>query len=150
MKLAQHADGVTELAARQELIEDDGRRALDRLSELSVVRHSYKVSDSLHAVSPEVGLELLLARQQPEIAAQQQRVATSRAAAAQLIAEHAALRSFAAPGGEQLTGIDEIRDRLARLTRQVTAEVMTLTPDGERGCAGSCPPLTLRPPVVCR
>lgn len=66
MKLAQHAGGVTELAARLELIEDDGRRALDRLSELSLVRHSYKVSDSLHAVSPEVGLELLLARQQAE------------------------------------------------------------------------------------
>ncbi|MFJ6540938.1 helix-turn-helix domain-containing protein [Streptomyces sp. NPDC091385] len=129
--LAQRANGVAELAARLELAADDVRRALDRLSELSLVRHSHETPDALHAVSPEVGLELLLARQQAEVAAQQQRVATSRAAAAQLIAEHAALRPFAAPGVEQLTGIDEIRDRLARLTRQVVGEVMTLAPDGE-------------------
>ncbi|MFE1193611.1 LuxR C-terminal-related transcriptional regulator [Streptomyces olivaceoviridis] len=124
------AEGVTELAVRLELSEGEVRRALDRLSELALVRHSYEVPGSLHAVSPEVGLESLLARQQAELAAQQQRVEASRAAAAQLIAEHAARRTTA-PGVEQLTGIDEIRDRLARLTRDVADEVMTFAPDGE-------------------
>ncbi len=128
--LAHPADDVTALARRLTTTDDQVRHALDRLSELSLVRPSHEAPGQLHPVSPEVGLELLLAQQQVELAAQQQRIEASRAAAAQLIAEHAALHPHAGPGVEQLEGLDQIRDRLAQLTRQVRNELMTLAPDG--------------------
>ncbi|SDO33442.1 helix-turn-helix transcriptional regulator [Actinacidiphila guanduensis] len=129
--LERREEGVAQLSGRLGLTEPQVRGALDRLSELSLVRGSYEAPGRLYAVSPEVGLEVLLARQQAELAAQQQRIDASRAAAAQLIAEHAAVRPAEGPGVEQLAGLDAIRDRLVRLTRQVRQEVMTFAPDGE-------------------
>jgi DNA-binding CsgD family transcriptional regulator len=89
-------------------------------------------------------MELLLARQQAELAAHQQRIEESRAAAARLIAEYADTRSSTpGPGVEQLTGLDQIRDRLTTLTRAVRTEVMTFAPDGEhtRGSIEAARPL---------
>lgn len=129
--LEHRGDTVRELAARLDLSEPAVRQALDQLSELALVRGSYQDPGQVYAVSPEVGLELLLARQQAELTAQQQRVDASRAAAAQLIAEHASTGLSAGPGVELLEGLDAIRDRLVRLTRDVREEVMTFAPDGE-------------------
>jgi DNA-binding CsgD family transcriptional regulator/sugar-specific transcriptional regulator TrmB len=129
--LADPAAGVAALAVRLGLAEDAVRRGLDRLSELALVRPSFEEPGRLRAVSPDIGMEILLARQQAELAAQQQRVEASRAAAAQLIAEYAELRpASGAPGVEQLVGLDRIRERLATLTREVQHEVMTFAPDG--------------------
>ncbi|MEV7413713.1 LuxR C-terminal-related transcriptional regulator [Streptomyces sp. NPDC089919] len=129
--LRRPMDGVAALGAACALPEDRVRAALDELSTLSLVRPSHADAGALRAVSPDVGMEMLMVRQQAEIAAQQQRLAESRAAAAQLIAEYADLRPGTAhPGVEQLLGLDEIRDRLARLTREVREEVMSLAPGG--------------------
>ncbi|MFJ4851109.1 MULTISPECIES: LuxR C-terminal-related transcriptional regulator [unclassified Streptomyces] len=107
------------------------RGALDTLSELALVRPSYDHAGSLRALPPELGMEVLMARQQADLAAQQQRVQASRAAAAQLIAECADLRPGTPPSGvEQLLGLDQIRDRLASLTRELTSEVMTFATGG--------------------
>lgn len=129
--LARSADGVAALAAATGLPEAGVRSALDTLSELALVRPSYEREGTLRAVSPDVGMEILMARQQAELASQQQRVEASRAAAAQLIAEYSDLRPASPhPGVEQLVGLDAIRDRLASLTREVKDEVMTFAPDG--------------------
>ncbi|MFG2841664.1 LuxR C-terminal-related transcriptional regulator [Kitasatospora sp. NPDC048296] len=129
--LAHPQEGVAALAARLDLPEQQIRAALDTLSELALLRPSADREGELRAVSPEVGMELLMARQQAELAAQQLRVEASRAAAAQLIADYADLRPAGNhPGVEQLTGLDQIRDRLATLTREVREEVMTFAPDG--------------------
>ncbi|MEV7992082.1 LuxR C-terminal-related transcriptional regulator [Streptomyces sp. NPDC086077] len=106
--------------------EEAVRRSLDRLRELALVRPSYEEPGRVRAVVPEVGLELLLRRQQAELAAQQQRVEASRAAAAQLMAEFADTRSTTTPAGlERLVGIDEVRDRLASLACGARSDVMT-------------------------
>ncbi|MEV6107338.1 helix-turn-helix transcriptional regulator [Streptomyces sp. NPDC051940] len=124
--LAHPDDGVAGLGNRLGLPPDAVRRGLDQLSELALVRPSYDDPGRLRTVSPDVGMELLLTRQQAELAAQQQRIEASRAAAAQLIADYADLRpATAQPGVEQLVGLDEIRDRLARLTRTAREEIMT-------------------------
>ncbi|MFE7775906.1 helix-turn-helix domain-containing protein [Streptomyces sp. NPDC057445] len=124
-------DGVADLAAAVGHTEGEVRDALDTLSELSLVRPSAENAGRLRPVSPEIGMEILMARQQAELAAQQQRLEASRAAAAQLISEYTDLRPAADhPGVEQLVGLDEIRDRLSSLTRDVTDEVMTFAPDG--------------------
>ncbi|MFB8243350.1 LuxR C-terminal-related transcriptional regulator [Kitasatospora purpeofusca] len=129
--LAHPREGVTGLAASLGLPQDEIRRSLDRLSTLALIRPSYDRAGELRAVSPEVGLELLMARQQAELAAQQLRIEASRSAAAQLIAEYADLTpAVGHPGVEQLVGLDEIRDRMAAMARELRTEVMTFAPGG--------------------
>ncbi|WP_424217676.1 LuxR C-terminal-related transcriptional regulator (plasmid) [Streptomyces sp. BI20] len=132
--LLVHPDhGVAALAARLDLSEAEVRSALDDLSELALVRPAHGAPGRLHAISPDVGMEILLARQQADLLAQQQRVAASQAAAAQLISEFADLRpAVGQPGVEQLIGLDAIRDRIAVLQRDMREEVMILAPDGEQ------------------
>lgn len=129
--LAYPQEGVRGLAERLATPEAEVRRSLDTLSELALVRPSYERQGQLRAVSPEVGMELLMARQQAELAAQQLRIEASRAAATQLIAEFADLTSTAAsPGVEQLLGLDAIRDRISGLARDVRSELMAFAPGG--------------------
>jgi DNA-binding CsgD family transcriptional regulator/sugar-specific transcriptional regulator TrmB len=141
--LAAPGDGVAALGRALGLTEERVRAALDTLSELALVRPSYEERGRLRAVSPDLGMEVLLARQQQELARQQQRLEASRATAAQLIAEYADLRPAAgSPGVEQLTGLDRIRDRLATLTREVAGEVMGFNPSSaqtEEGMAAARP-----------
>jgi DNA-binding CsgD family transcriptional regulator/sugar-specific transcriptional regulator TrmB len=123
--------GVADLVDRTGLADKEVRSALDRLSELALLRESFEYPGELRAVSPEAGMEVLLARQQAELAAQQQRIAESRAAAAQMIAEYADLRpSSAQPDVEQVLGLDRIRDRVAELAASVQFEAMSFSPDG--------------------
>ncbi|MFF4113942.1 helix-turn-helix domain-containing protein [Streptomyces sp. NPDC001714] len=129
--LAQPRDGVAELAERLKITPEQVRQGLDTLSELALLRPSYDREGELWPVSPEVGLELLMARQQAELAAHHQRLEESREAATRLIADYAAMRpADPHPNSELLNGIDQIRDRLAALTRETREEVMTFAPDG--------------------
>ncbi|MFJ8085637.1 helix-turn-helix domain-containing protein [Streptomyces sp. NPDC096205] len=129
--LRHPAAGVVALADAVGLPEEELRRALDTLSELALVRPAAGDAGRLRAVSPDIGMEILMARQQAQLAAQQQRLEASRAAAAQLISEYAELRPASShPGVEQLVGLDQIRDRLAVLTREVKEEFLTFAPGG--------------------
>lgn len=129
--LSHPQDGFAQLASRLAMPEELVRQGLDRLSELSLVRPSLREGVGFRPVSPEVAMELLLARQQAELAAQQMRVEASRAAAAQLIAECSALRPTASDSGyEQLIGQDTIRERIAELSESIKEEVVTLAPGG--------------------
>ncbi|MET9606326.1 LuxR C-terminal-related transcriptional regulator [Streptomyces sp. NPDC006512] len=129
--LACPRDGVKALAERLGVPEDDVRRSLDTLSELALIRPSYERAGELRAVPPEVGMEILMARQQAELAAQQLRIEASRAAAAQLIAEYADLSPSAeSPGVEQLVGLDEIRSRIGGLAHGLQTELMSFAPGG--------------------
>lgn len=127
--LSYPSKGVSELAELLGRTEREIRASLDRLNELALVQPSQE--NGLAAVAPELGMEVLLARQQAELAVQQQRIKESRAAAAQLVAQYTTLDSATArPNVEQLFGIDRIRDKLALLTREVGHEVMTFAPNG--------------------
>ncbi|MGW0031026.1 LuxR C-terminal-related transcriptional regulator [Streptomyces sp. NPDC003314] len=131
MMLARPDLGVLAVSESLGLAEDEVRRSLDVLSELTLVRPSYETQGSLRAVPPALGMEVLMARQQAELAARQQRLEASRAAAARLIADYATLPpTVGGPGVEQLTGLDQIRDRLTTLTRDVREEVLGLNTDG--------------------
>ncbi|MFI1967902.1 helix-turn-helix transcriptional regulator [Streptomyces cinnamoneus] len=129
--LALPGAGVAALADHVGLSDADVRHGLDVLSELSLVRPSAELGGLPRAVSPDIGLDILMSRQQAQLAEQQKRLEESRVAAAQLIAEFADQRSASAGfGGEQLVGIDAIRDRLNGLTRDVREEVLAFSPDG--------------------
>ncbi len=129
--LAEPQSGVAALARSLGLTEERVRHGLDRLSELALVQPSAREGIGFRAVGPETAMEVLLARQQAELAAQQLRVEASRAAAAQLIAECSALRPTATDAAsEQLSGPEAIRERLAELAGSVRQEVATFAPGG--------------------
>ncbi|MDN0194369.1 LuxR family transcriptional regulator [Streptomyces sp. S.PNR 29] len=112
------------------------RAALDRLSELALVRQALDDPRCFRAVDPAVSMQVLVARQEERLAAEQQRVEQTRLAAAKLMADFAASRPRKHPADvEQLDGIDEIRDRINVLCREVQSEVMTLAPGGGQSTA---------------
>jgi DNA-binding CsgD family transcriptional regulator/predicted transcriptional regulator len=121
---------VDELGVHLNLDNKEVETALDRLAELSLVRPSFEEDGTLRPISPEVGFEAFLAKQQEELNSKQQRLDQSRVAVAKLIAESAHHRRHNDSDVERLEGIDAIRDRLAEFTRGVEHDVSALAPDG--------------------
>ncbi|WP_369145040.1 LuxR C-terminal-related transcriptional regulator [Streptomyces sp. R44] len=136
--LAYPQDDLATLSARLGVDEQDAHRSLDSLSTLALVRPALREGGGYRAVSPEIAMELILSRQQADLAAQQLRIETSRAAAAQLIAECSALTNTAATSGEdaeRLIGVDVIRERLVLLAAQAEQEITTFAPGGAHPAA---------------
>ncbi|MEW2433496.1 LuxR C-terminal-related transcriptional regulator [Streptomyces caniferus] len=129
--LARPGSGISAIAEATGLLEQEVCETLDSLSGLALVHAPEENGTHFRAVSPELGLEFLLARQQAELAVQQSKVQASRAAAAKLIAQYAELHpSTAEPSGTYLVGIDAIREKLAVLSRTVRRSVMCFAPNG--------------------
>jgi hypothetical protein len=102
---------ISQLVGRLRLSESEIRSALDKLCSLALLRPSPGLPSGMRVVSPDVGLEVLLAQQQATLAAYTHRIEESRAAAARLIAEFGDLRpSGAIPHVEHLVGLDAIRN----------------------------------------
>jgi DNA-binding CsgD family transcriptional regulator/sugar-specific transcriptional regulator TrmB len=134
--LTNPQDGVPSLRSRLGISEEEIGTALDRLSELALVRPSEADPQQMHAVSPHLGMEILLSQQQAELAAQQQRIEESRAAAARLISEYTSqLPAAPGPGVLHLEGIDSIRDHLVSLNKEVEEEFLTFAPGGAQTAA---------------
>ncbi len=131
--LAHPGEGVAELANRLGTTEPEIQRTLDRLSALTLIRPSDRENCGYHLLSPQMAMELLLARQEAQLAAEQAKAEAARAAATRLVAEYSALCVHAVePASERLIGGDAIRDRLTRLGESTRSEVMTFMPGG--GC----------------
>jgi DNA-binding CsgD family transcriptional regulator/sugar-specific transcriptional regulator TrmB len=120
---------VEQLGARLRMPAPNVRSHLDDLADLMLVRASADHPGRLCAVSPEVGLADLLARQEVELAQRQARLAQSRAALTSMVAERAAQGSAA---GDRLLGLDAIRTRLAHLARGVRRELIGVQPGVQR------------------
>ncbi|MFE9968072.1 helix-turn-helix domain-containing protein [Streptomyces sp. NPDC005525] len=127
--LAHPSEGVTQLANRLDASLETVREGLGQLSKLAIVQPSPHEENGFRVVAPETAMEMLLARQHAELAAQQLRVEASRAAAAQLIAECSGVRPRASDD-ERLLGPEAIRERLGQLASQTEADVMTFAPGG--------------------
>ncbi|MGW6263046.1 helix-turn-helix transcriptional regulator [Streptomyces sp. NPDC055085] len=124
-------DGVAALVARLALSESALRACLDRLSTLALVLPATYQNVGFRAVSPKIAMKVLLSRQEAELAAHQQRMEASRAAAARLVAEYSAPREHADGAVlELLLGTAAIRDRLSELAASVQHEIMTFAPGG--------------------
>lgn len=123
--------GVDDLAQRLAIEPDAVRSAFDELARAALLRPSLDTPDQWRAVSPEAGLEAVLARQQAELVQQQNRIEEARAAAAALMAEYTKLR----PGWqyvevEQLVGVAAVRQRVTELVPKVQSEVLSFLPGG--------------------
>ncbi|WP_327735597.1 helix-turn-helix transcriptional regulator [Streptomyces nojiriensis] len=129
--LADPSGGISELSARLGLTETQVREGLDRLVDLDLLRPSRDCPGGLRAVRPELGLELLLRRQEEELARQQQELARSKAAAAQVVSEYAELSpNTEVDGAERLVGMDAIQSRLEQLAHGLTRECLAILPGG--------------------
>lgn len=121
--------GVRALGERLALPEIQVREALDRLLDLDLLRQSHEAPGRLRPVSPQVGLEAIVARQERELAEQQLRLAISRSAAAKAITElgryhHGALSANV----ETLVGADAVHERLEVLLKGSREECLVVLP----------------------
>ncbi|MFF6885463.1 helix-turn-helix transcriptional regulator [Streptomyces sp. NPDC012421] len=131
-----HQDwGISEIAGHLGCGEHDVRDALDRLAELNLLRRSLQAPGGLRPVSPNLGFQLLLQRQQAELLAQQQQFAESQAAISKLLDEYSELRTGERHGVEYLQGIDAIQARLEELAHRSTSECLSFMPGGAQSAA---------------
>ncbi|MFI8304165.1 helix-turn-helix domain-containing protein [Streptomyces sp. NPDC085927] len=134
--LAQPRANMDELREALDFSEAQLRSSLDKLSELALVRPSLEEPSAFRAVDPELGIQALIAMQQEQLTAEQQRVERLRAAALHLAADFAAIRPRKSVADvEQLEGIEEIRERIHVLVRAVKSEVMAFAPGGAQSAA---------------
>jgi DNA-binding CsgD family transcriptional regulator/sugar-specific transcriptional regulator TrmB len=121
--------GVARLSAHCGLTVGQVHDCLEELGQLMLVRASSEHPGQLRAVSPEVGLADMLAREEADLAARQARLAASRAAVTRLVAERADTR---ATHGERLLGMDAIQARLEQMGHQARDEVLSVQPGVQR------------------
>ncbi|MFF6886048.1 LuxR C-terminal-related transcriptional regulator [Streptomyces sp. NPDC012421] len=134
--LADPSGGVAELAARLGRTETQVREGLDQLVDLGLLKPSRDDPGALRAVRPELGLEVLLRRQEQELVRRQQELENSRAAAAQVVSEFAELRpNTEIDGAERLVGMDAIQSRLEQLAHGLERECLAILPGGALSAA---------------
>ena len=117
--------GVELLARHCALTPGQVHDCLEELGQIMLVRASSEHPGQMRAVSPEVGLADVLARQEADLAARRAQLAASRATVTRMVAERAERR---ATHGERLLGMDAIQTRLEELGRVVEHEVLGVHP----------------------
>ncbi|HEY6312647.1 MAG TPA: LuxR C-terminal-related transcriptional regulator [Streptosporangiaceae bacterium] len=124
--------GVQEIAKLLGLSEEQVHDALDELARLSLVRSLSEQPGTIHPVSPEIGLEYLLAREQAELLNRQHQIECSRASVAALVASLSSHQDDPPTNVSlsQVFGLDAIRTKLEQLTYDTRREVLSLMPDG--------------------
>ncbi|MFF1418681.1 LuxR C-terminal-related transcriptional regulator [Streptomyces sp. NPDC058280] len=129
--LLHHEHGRERLAERLGVSPAQVQASVDRLIALSMLRPSWEEPDVIRAVSPEIGLELLVQREKAELAARQERIAQTHATLNVLAAEFSTFESGSGfQGIELLRGMDRIRTHLEALASQCVEEVLSFLPGG--------------------
>ncbi|MFJ8212150.1 hypothetical protein [Streptomyces sp. NPDC096033] len=122
---------MAELRARLGLTETQVRSGPDRLVDLDLLRPSRDSPGALRAVSPDLGLELPLRRQEEDLTSRQAELARSKAAAVRAVSEFADLRpDTEVDGAERLVGMDAIQSRLEELAHGPAREFTAILPGG--------------------
>ncbi|MCZ1006985.1 helix-turn-helix domain-containing protein [Streptomyces lydicus] len=109
------------------------RSALDECVRLGLIRPSWETPGRVHAVSPDVALHALLARQESALVARQREMAATRVEVARLSEEFAVTRRRLRHNEvEQLEGLDRIRDRIGELTLGCERSLVAFAPGGHQ------------------
>ncbi|WP_328298368.1 LuxR C-terminal-related transcriptional regulator [Streptomyces sp. NBC_00435] len=133
--------GVEQIAAHLGSPETDVRDALDRLAEASLLRRSRAVPGTWRAVSPELGMRLMLRRHQEELDRRQREIAESHETVSRMISGlrrgpgPAAAGEGADGGAERLIGIDAVQARLELIADRAESEICTFMPGGGQSAA---------------
>jgi DNA-binding CsgD family transcriptional regulator/sugar-specific transcriptional regulator TrmB len=97
------------------------------------VRDSPFHPTGLRVVEPDVALDLMLLRQEEELARRQHELAAQKAAAARAVADYAELRpGAAARSAERLVGMGAIQAKLRELAKELQGECLAVMPGGGR------------------
>ncbi|MEV8566899.1 LuxR family transcriptional regulator [Streptomyces sp. NPDC051322] len=127
--LLHQEQAVPALAKHLALPEDRVRTAVHRLIGLSLLTPSWDQPGNFRAVSPTLGLEVLIQQEQRELADRQWRIEQNRAALAALAAEYTAQgEAGGLTGTERLVGMDQIRTRLEMLSEDCRSEALAIHP----------------------
>ncbi|MFJ7247271.1 hypothetical protein ACIQWA_21855 [Kitasatospora sp. NPDC098652] len=134
--------GVAELCAQLALPESTVREALDELADLTIARDSPFHPTGLRVVEPPVALELMLLRQEEELARRHHELATQKTAMVRAVAECAQLRPGVAVvgGSERLVGMEAIQAKLRVLAKELQGECLAVMPGGGRSRRASTRP----------
>ncbi|GAA3837108.1 LuxR C-terminal-related transcriptional regulator [Streptomyces phyllanthi] len=135
LMLRRHDWGAAEIATELRYSEGEVRESLDRLSQLRLLRGSLRNAGSVRAVSPEVGLRLLLQEQESVLLREQQRLAEGQAAVMRLVDEYAGGPHRERHDVEYLLGIDSIQGRLEELAHRCERECLSFMPGGAQSAA---------------
>ncbi|MGJ5756659.1 helix-turn-helix domain-containing protein [Streptomyces puniciscabiei] len=126
--------GVAEIAAQVAGTDSQVHAALDRLTELGLLRPRFSDASVLRPVGLDVGVQILLARREEEVRRAQEEFAAGQAAALQILEAEAA----AAGTGhryEELSSIEQVQDRLERLARTCIRRLLSFHPGGAQPAA---------------
>ncbi|MFJ4437301.1 LuxR C-terminal-related transcriptional regulator [Streptomyces sp. NPDC088923] len=126
--------GVADLAEHLSISDGDVRNALEALAGASLARPAMGEPTRWRAVNPELELASLIARQEAELATQQQVLQQNRSVVADLLADYSTA-AFRRGGGtnadfEEVSDVEEVRAKLRILSQQVRTEVFALVPGG--------------------
>ncbi|MFJ8637399.1 LuxR C-terminal-related transcriptional regulator [Streptomyces sp. NPDC093568] len=128
--------GVAEISVHLGLPEAEVHAGLDRLAELRLLRPKFSNSSILRPVSLDVGVQILLARREEEVRRAQEEFAAGRAAALEILeAQAQAPADSSGYRYEELSSIEEIQDRLERLTHSCTKRLLSFHPGGAQPLA---------------
>ncbi|MFC9330389.1 LuxR C-terminal-related transcriptional regulator [Kitasatospora sp. NPDC057015] len=123
--LDRPGQGVEGLASATGLTPSRVRDCLDELASFLLVHPSSEHPGQMRAVSPEIGLADMLARQEAELASRQAALAASRAAVTRIVADRADRHSG---HGERLLGMDAIQSRLEQMGHAAGGEILGVHP----------------------
>ncbi|GAA2041469.1 LuxR family transcriptional regulator [Catenulispora yoronensis] len=120
--------GIDELAERLAVPVARIRECLATLERLELLRASRETPGGLRPVSPRVGLEVLVRRQELDLVRRRQELARGQVAAAGLVADFAGHHPPAgAPRSRLLLGVDAVQSRLEELA-QPAADILAVVP----------------------
>lgn len=127
---------LSDLQVITQLAEQVVREALDDLVDRSFARPSRDNPGRLRAVSPQLALDLIIRRQEADLARRSQKLAADRAAAAEAVAAYGHLTPHTAENGtERLVGLDAIEARLEILATEMKRECLSVMPGGAQSQA---------------
>ncbi|MFC9297980.1 LuxR C-terminal-related transcriptional regulator [Streptomyces sp. NPDC057011] len=107
------------------------RAALDECVRLSLIRPSWETPGRLRAISPDLGLQALLAQHEADLLSRQRQMAETRVEVARLIEEFAVSRQQRRHSEvERIEGIDRIRDRIEEISMACRKSLLTFAPGG--------------------
>ncbi|MFF6995708.1 DUF6879 family protein [Streptomyces sp. NPDC008313] len=107
------------------------RSALDECVRLALVKPSWDEPGQLRVVSPEIGLQALLSRQENEFLERQKRIAEARIEVARFVDEYtAAQQRLRSTVIERIMGLDDIRSRIEEFTQECETELLTFATGG--------------------
>lgn len=105
-------------------------QAMQRLADLGLARSSGQHDGRMWAVSPHARMEILLAREQAELAARQLKLENCRVAVAELLADCPLTQTPTVTGAQHITGLDRLTDLVSVLIQKARTEVMAFCPGG--------------------